>query len=67
MPLSVPNHYSVRFYKLSAYAEIKLTVISDEGAKLLQNLAQIPQDFNDVVREHGEVFTRRVNFLARPL
>jgi type II secretory pathway pseudopilin PulG len=55
------------FTKSLAYAEIKLTVISDEGAALLQNLAQIPQDFDDVVREHGEVFTRRVNFLARPL
>ena len=54
------------FTKSLAYAEIKLTVISDEGAALLQNLAQIPQDFDDVVREHGEVFTRRVNFLARP-
>jgi len=55
------------FTKSLAYAEIKLTVISDEGATLLQNLAQVPQDFDDVVREHGEVFTRRVNFLARPL
>ena len=55
------------FTKSLAYAEIKLTVISDEGAALLQNLAQIPQDSDDVVREHGEVFTRRVNFLARPL
>ena len=54
------------FTKSLAYAEIKLTVISDEGATLLQNLAQVPQDFDDVVREHGEVFTRRVNFLARP-
>lgn len=55
------------FTKSLAYAEIKLTVISDEGAALLQNLAQIPQEFADVVREHGEVFARRVNFLARPL
>lgn len=55
------------FTKPLAYADIKLTVISDEGASQLQNLDQIPQGFDDVVREHGNVFTRRVNFLARPL
>jgi len=55
------------FTKPLAYADITLTVISNEGAALLQNLGQIPQSFEDVVREHGEVFTRRVNFLARPL
>lgn len=55
------------FTKPLSYAEIKLTIISDEGASLLQNLDQIPQDFDDVIREHGEVFTRRVNLLARPL
>tara|TARA_B100000989_G_scaffold127586_1_gene94749 strand:- start:82 stop:1017 length:936 start_codon:yes stop_codon:yes gene_type:complete len=57
-----------------AYAEISLTILSDEGTKLLQNLAAnrggTGFDFGDgegIVRQHGEVFTRRVNFLARPL
>lgn len=50
-----------------SYADIRLTVISDEGAELLQNIDQIPEDVEDVIREYGEVFTRRVNFLARPL
>jgi prepilin-type N-terminal cleavage/methylation domain-containing protein len=50
------------------YAEIRLTVMSDEGLKILNNLAGSGySDESDVVREHGEVFTRRVNFLARPL
>jgi prepilin-type N-terminal cleavage/methylation domain-containing protein len=50
------------------YAEIRLTVMSDEGLKILNNLAGSGySDVADVVREHGEVFTRRVNFLARPL
>lgn len=54
------------------YADIILTVISDEGLELLQRF-----DTNgafggysssaDIVREFGEVFTRRVNFMARPL
>ena len=57
-----------------AYAEISLTILSDEGTKLLQNLAAnrggTGFDFGDgegIVRQYGEVFTRRVNFLARPL
>jgi type II secretory pathway pseudopilin PulG len=57
-----------------AYAEISLTILSDEGTKLLQNLdanrGGTGFDFGDgegIVRQHGEVFTRRVNFLARPL
>jgi type II secretory pathway pseudopilin PulG len=56
------------------YAEISLTILSDEGTKLLQNLAAnrggTGFDFEDgegIVRQHGEVFTRRVNFLACPL
>lgn len=57
-----------------AYAEISITILSDEGTKLLQNLdanrGGTGFDFGDgegIVRQHGEVFTRRVNFLARPL
>ena len=57
-----------------AYAEISLTILSDEGTKLLQNLAANrggtgfdTGDGGGIVRQHGEVFTRRVNLLARPL
>lgn len=63
-----------------AYAEISLTVLSGEGTALLQNLTtpgrggtgykDDPDGLSSgeqVVREHGEVYTRRVNFLARPL
>ena len=57
-----------------AYAEVSLTILSDEGTKLLQSLAAnrggTGFDFGDgegIVRQHGEVFTRRVNLLARPL
>jgi len=60
-------------YPLS-YAEITLTILSDEGMEILRNMelgrGGTGYDANagdDVVREHGEVFTRRVNFLARPL
>lgn len=50
------------------YAEIRLTVLSDEGLRILENLTGSGYaNADDVVREHGEVFTRRVNFLARPL
>jgi hypothetical protein len=52
------------------YAEIILTVLSDEGIEILErgNLAGTGlEDEDAVIRQHGEVFTRRVNFLARPL
>lgn len=58
-----------------AYADIRLVILSNEGAEILRNLDlnrgstgyQAPKDEKDVISEHGEVFTRRVNFLARPL
>jgi len=52
------------------YAEVVLTIVSDEGLELLElpSLAGTGYaSINDIVREHGDVFTRRVNFLARPL
>ena len=60
------------------YADVILTVVSDEGLELLRLLDQgragvgYSDDGSDaaedqVVREHGEVFTRRVNFMAQPL
>lgn len=51
-----------------AYAEITLTVLSDEGNRQLQaSGSRGTTDGKALVSEHGEVFTRRVNFLARPL
>ncbi len=57
-----------------AYAEVSLTVLSDEGTKLLRNLAENrggtgfqAGEGEKLVEQHGEVFTRRVNFVALPL
>lgn len=66
---------TVEFRQPLAYADIQLTVISDEGSQILRNLDlnrtgtgyEDPKTEQDVIAEHGEVFTRRVNFLARPL
>ncbi|MDQ8194706.1 prepilin-type N-terminal cleavage/methylation domain-containing protein [Coraliomargarita sp. SDUM461004] len=50
------------------FAEIRLTVLSDQGLEILENMAGSGyDDVDDVVREHGDVFVRRVNFMARPL
>ena len=60
------------------YADITLTVISGEGLQLMQRVdsdgpsgtgykGSKSEATASIVREHGEVFTRRVNFLARPL
>lgn len=52
------------------YAEIFLTVVSDEGLKIL-SLPSLSgtgyADVDDVVLKQGEVFKRRVYFPARPL
>jgi hypothetical protein len=60
------------------YADIILTVVSDEGLELLRllNDNRTGTGYEDngadtaeiqVVREHGDTFTRRVNFMAHPL
>ena len=54
------------------YAEVHLKVISDEGLQLLQRFDEQGafdryKAASDIVIEHGQTFTRRVNFLARPL
>ena len=60
------------------YADITLTVISGEGLQLMQRVdsdgpsgtgykGSKSEATASIVREHGEVFTRRVNFLAHPL
>ena len=60
------------------YADITLTVISGEGLQLMQRVdsdgpsgtgytGSKSEATASIVREHAEVFTRRVNFLARPL
>lgn len=52
------------------YADVILKVVSDEGLEILQlpNFAGTGfEDADAVVQEHGQVFTRRVYFPARPL
>jgi type II secretory pathway pseudopilin PulG len=57
------------FAKPLSYAVITLKVISDEAMELLSsgNLAQTGLSADEYVTANSEVFTRRVNFLARPL
>ena len=58
------------------YADIVLTVVSDQGLEILQNLAEdragtgyanTAEGVANVVREHGEVYTRRVHFMMQAL
>jgi type II secretory pathway pseudopilin PulG len=62
-----PQAQPLAYRQPLAYAEIRLTIVSDVGAQLLQNITKIPETEEEVIRQHGEVFTRRVNLLARPL
>lgn len=56
--------------KQLAYAEITLTVISDQALQVIQNGARAQTGYftdEDYILANSEVFTRRVNFLVRPL
>jgi len=66
-PTVGPQAQPLAYRQPLAYAEIRLTIVSDVGAQLLQNITKIPETEEEVIRQHGEVFTRRVNLLARPL
>ena len=50
-----------------SYAEIKLTVLSDEGVSIMQNIDKRPESPSDVIREYSQVFVRRVQFPIKPL
>jgi prepilin-type N-terminal cleavage/methylation domain-containing protein len=49
------------------YADIILTIVSDAGLEMLDNIDKLPEDADEVVALHGETFARRVNFMAHPL
>jgi prepilin-type N-terminal cleavage/methylation domain-containing protein len=49
------------------YADIILTIVSDAGLEMLDNIDKLPEDADEVVALHGETFVRRVNFMAHPL
>ena len=53
-----------------AYAQITLTVISDQALQVIQNNARAQTGYETdqaYIAANSEVYTRRVNFLARPL
>ena len=53
-----------------AYAEITLVIISDEALQVIQNDARAQTGYEtdeSYISANSEVYTRRVNFLARPL
>jgi hypothetical protein len=51
------------------YADIILTVVTDQGIELLNNIEQglVPDDPGDVVIEHGRTLSRRVYFHSNPI
>ena len=49
------------------YADVILTVVSDAGLEMLNNLGKIPESAAEIVQQHGDTFMRRVNFMAHPL
>ena len=61
-PQAKLEHYQ----RALAYADIKLTVLSDEGAEIMRTIDQRPETPEEVIRLHGEEFIRRVNFPVKP-
>ena len=56
--------------KQLAYAEITLVIISDEALQVIQNNSRAQTGYETdkaYISANSEVYTRRVNFLARPL
>ncbi len=56
--------------QLPSFAEIKLTIVSDQGLEILSLPTLSGTGFDNVqqvIRQHGEVFKRRVHFQAKPL
>ena len=58
---------SLEHYQRSlAYADIKLTVLSDEGAEIMRNIDKRSETPEDVIRLYGEEYIRRVHFPVKP-
>ena len=51
--------------RIPAFADIKLRVLSSEGANILQSPAGVG-NMDDIIREHSTTFIRRVSFMNRP-
>lgn len=61
-PQAKLEHYQ----RALAYADIKLSVLSDEGAEIMRNVEQRSMTSEEVIRLHGEEFIRRVHFPVKP-
>jgi type II secretory pathway pseudopilin PulG len=62
-----PSPQQLAYRKPLSYATIRLTVLSDQGAQMLQNIDRISETVDDVIRMHGETYIRRVNLLGGAL
>ena len=65
-----PSPQQLAYRKPLSYATIRLTVLSDQGAQMLQNIQDetiASELVEDVIRMHGETYIRRVNLLGGAL
>ncbi|MAH39807.1 MAG: hypothetical protein CML08_00165 [Puniceicoccaceae bacterium] len=54
------------YQKPLAFADIKLTVLSDEGIEIMRNIEKRPETPEDIIRLHSDIFIRRIYFKVRP-
>ena len=65
-----PSPQQLAYRKPLSYATIRLTVLSDQGAQVLQNIQDetiASELVEDIIRMHGETYIRRVNLLGGAL
>lgn len=54
------------YQKPLAYADIKLTVLSDEGIEIMRHIQKRPETPEEIIRLHSDIFIRRVYFKVKP-
>lgn len=61
-----PQAENEHYQKPLAYADIKLTVLSDEGIEMMRHIEKRPETPEDVIRLHSDIFIRRIYFKIKP-
>ena len=61
-----PQAKVAHYKKPLSHADIKLTILSDEGVEMMRNIEKNAKTPEEVILQHGEVYIRRVSFKTKP-
>lgn len=65
-----PSEYNGQKIQKPLYADVYIRIIDDEGLRILEADAAPPSgttEFDDFIRSHSELFSRRVHFINNPI